>query len=79
MPVVKPTVGQRGWNVAVDEVIDIVNTVEDVPARLTAVEAAVAGSTVQWFSGDGAPPDFIPGARPGDMYIDESGGGLYQL
>jgi hypothetical protein len=34
---------------------------------------------VKWFSGDGPPPNFIPGARPGDMYVDEASGGLYQL
>lgn len=41
--------------------------------------AAPLGVTIQWFHGDGPPPSFIPGARPGDMYVDESGGGLYQL
>lgn len=34
---------------------------------------------VQWFSGDGPPPQFIAGARPGDMYVDELNGTLYQL
>jgi hypothetical protein len=34
---------------------------------------------VQWFAGDGPPPNFIPGARPGDMYVDQPIGRLYQL
>jgi hypothetical protein len=41
--------------------------------------ASAANAKIQWFSGDGPPPSFIPGARPGAMWVDESGGGLYQL
>lgn len=39
------------------------------------------GSTeqVDWFTGEGPPPPVIPGAGPGDMYIDTSTGWLYRL
>ena len=34
---------------------------------------------VRWFSGVGPPPDFIEGAQPGDMYVDDTAGAVYQL
>lgn len=36
------------------------------------------GEIVDWFTGHG-PPGLIIGAGPGDMYIDEDTGTLYQL
>jgi hypothetical protein len=33
----------------------------------------------QWFGGEGPPPAFIPGAKPGDMYLNETTGELFQL
>lgn len=32
-----------------------------------------------WLVGDGPPPPVIPGASPGDMYLDRIGKGLYRL
>ena len=32
-----------------------------------------------FWSGQGAPPDVIPGAKPGDRYLDELTGTIYQL
>lgn len=34
---------------------------------------------VDWFSGDGPPPDSLIGSGPGDMYVDNLSGTLYQL
>lgn len=33
----------------------------------------------RWHTGDGPPPTFLPGARPGDLYFDQAAGRLYQL
>jgi hypothetical protein len=32
-----------------------------------------------WFVGEGPPPDSIPGALPGDLYLDSISGNIYQL
>lgn len=37
------------------------------------------GEQVDWFTGQGPPPAVIPGAGPGDMYIDTLTGWLYRL
>lgn len=39
------------------------------------------GSTeqVDWFTGEGPPPALIPGAGPGDFYVDSTTGWLYRL
>lgn len=34
---------------------------------------------VDWFTGDGPPPALIPGAGPGDFYVDRLTGWLYRL
>jgi hypothetical protein len=39
--------------------------------------AGAAGE--RWFSGDGPPPDPYPGANPGDWYLDELTGEVYEL
>lgn len=38
-----------------------------------------AESTTRWLQGDGPPSDAIPGARPGDYYIDNLSGLYYVL
>lgn len=32
-----------------------------------------------WFSGHGPPPDFLEGAKPGDLYVDDDTDTVYQL
>lgn len=38
-----------------------------------------AGAVPTWFSGEGPPPDVIPGATRGDHYVDTISGIIYQL
>lgn len=44
--VTKPTPGATGWNVAVDEVIDIANSVADLPDRVATLEASAGSGDV---------------------------------
>lgn len=47
MSIPKPTVGSSNWNTATDAVIDFVNTAENLPDRVTAVEGDVSTLTTQ--------------------------------
>lgn len=63
------------------QVVQIGTTGEVVSVELIGapVSSATTHPFVDWFSGEGSPPPVVPGAGPGDMWIDTATGALYQL
>lgn len=49
------------------------------PAGPPGPPGASADNTTAWLNGDGPPPEMIPGARPGDLYLDNLTGIYYRL
>ena len=52
------------------------------PAGAQGVEGPAGGQGMRgtgWFNGSGAPAEDIPGAIPGDLYLDKDSGNVYTL
>lgn len=81
--------GTGGGASSLDDLLDV-DGAELAPAGSTLVKesdgvfrAQLGGpgsmEQVDWFTGEGPPPALIPGAGPGDFYVDSLTGWLYRL
>lgn len=84
-----PTGGGLSGPVSLDDLVDVDGAELAPPGSVLVKESdgvyraqlGGPGSTeqVDWFTGEGPPPPVIPGAGPGDFYVDSLTGWLYRL